>query len=91
MVFDRDTLLSKLLSHWLIKLHHLLMIGVFLDLKKAFDTVTHFIFIRKMYAYGIRGYILKWFESYLADGMLHMMVVIRTHLFSSVEFHRALS
>ena len=44
-----------------------LMIGVFLDLKKAFDTVTHSILIRKMYAYGIRGNILKWFESYLAD------------------------
>ena len=43
------------------------MIGVFLDLKKAFDTVTHSILIRKKYAYGIRGNILKWFESYLAD------------------------
>ena len=44
-----------------------LMIGVFLDLKKAFDTVNHTILIRKMYAYGIRGNILKWFESYLTD------------------------
>ena len=39
-----------------------LMIGVFLDLKKAFDTVTHSILIREMYAYGIRGNILKWFK-----------------------------
>ena len=44
-----------------------LMIGVFLDLKKAFYIVNHTILIRKMYAYGIRGNILKWFESYLAD------------------------
>ena len=43
------------------------MIGVFLDLKKAFDTVNHTKLIRKMYAYGIRGNILKWFESYLTD------------------------
>ena len=42
------------------------MIGVFLDLKKAFDTVIHTILINKMYAYG-RGNILKWFESYLTN------------------------
>ena len=44
-----------------------LMIGVFLDLKKAFDTVNHTKPIRKMYAYGIRGNIHKWFENYLTD------------------------
>ena len=44
-----------------------LMIGVFLDLKKVFDTVNHTILISKMYAYGIRGNILKWCESYLTD------------------------
>ena len=44
------------------------MIGVFLDVKKAFDTVDHRILLRKnIYAYGIRGTILKWFESYLTD------------------------
>ena len=35
-----------------------LVIGVFLDLKKVFDTVD------KMHAYGIRGNILRWFRSY---------------------------
>ena len=40
---------------------------MFLDLKKAFDTVNHSLLIKKMYAYGIRGNKLKWFESYLAD------------------------
>ena len=47
--------------------HGDLVIGVFLDLKKAFDTVDHRILLKNLYAYGIRGNILKWFESYLTD------------------------
>ena len=44
-----------------------LVIGVFLDLKKAFDTGDHHILIKKLFSYGIRGNTLKWFQSYLTD------------------------
>ena len=38
---------------------------VFLDFRKAYDTVNHKILLKKMHAYGIRGNILDWFKNYL--------------------------
>ena len=51
-----------------------IMIGVYIDLKKAFDTVNHNILLKKLHAYGIRGNILKWFESYLHDRQQYVYV-----------------
>ena len=44
-----------------------IVIGVFLDLKKASDTVDHNILFLKIYQYGIRGNLNKWFNNYLTD------------------------
>ena len=43
------------------------VVGIFLDLKKAFDVVPHDLLIKKLKRFGISEMALKWFISYL-DG-----------------------
>ena len=63
------------ISNTLAKKEHI--IGIFLDLSKAFDTIDHHILIYKLSTYGIRGIILSWFKDYLSNRK--QFVTFRSH------------
>ena len=49
-------------------------VGVFIDLKKAFDTIDHSILMNKLEKYGIRGLAFTWMKSYLDDRYQHVQL-----------------
>ena len=62
--------------------------GIFIDLKKAFDTVNHDILLQKLEHYGIRDVALSWFESYLTGRKqyVHLNGVNSTNMIGLVHY-----
>ena len=67
-MFSTETALLEMTNEWLWNIDNKHLNGViFLDLKKAFDTMDHAILLRKLQLHGVDCLSLKWFRSYLSD------------------------
>lgn len=61
------------------------VVGVFLDLSKAFDSVDHTLLLKKLSALGVQGSALSWFRSYLTNRKQTVAVEFFNESSSSLE------
>ena len=66
--FSTLTSLLESTNDWCVNIDRGLLNGVvFIDLKKAFDTIDYDILLSKLSAYGVDELALTWFRSYLTN------------------------
>lgn len=63
-----ETALNLVLTNWKYEIENdKIILAVFVDLKRAFETICRKRLLQKLQMYGIQGNELKWFESYLSN------------------------
>ena len=59
---------------------------IFLDIKKAFDTVDHKILIDKLKFYGLDGTVILWVKNYLSDRKQATKFLGEKSIYLSIKF-----
>lgn len=84
-MFSTETALVEMTNEWLWNIESKHYNGViFLDLKKAFDSMDHAILEGKLKLYGVDCLSFKWFGSYLSDRKQHTFIDRAQSGFSNV-------
>lgn len=66
--YSCESALQTVVDEWKLEISEGKMVGViFMDLKRAFETIDRGILLEKLYQYGIRGKVLEWLRSYLQN------------------------
>ena len=66
--YSTELLLVKMIEDWRMALDKNLVVGiVFVDFRKAFDSMLHHILLHKLQASGITGDLWSWIKYYLSD------------------------
>lgn len=61
-----ESLINLIVTNWKMAIHDKkVIIAIFLDLQRAFETVDQGLLIEKLKSYGVYGTELKWFKSYI--------------------------
>ena len=60
-------------------------VGIFIDMKKAFDTIDHDIVLNKLHHYGIRGIVNEWIQSYLTNRTQYVQMKEYSSVLQSIK------
>ncbi len=63
-----ETALNYVIADWKCEIDNRnIVLAVFVDFKRAFETIDRDVLLKKLERYGVKGVELKWFSDYLSD------------------------